>query len=125
MTEAMRQAIRRATAVLLGAAVATRRTTAVLLGAAALSLCAATPEPAQARERSSTLDRQTVVRDRNGFRSGRIDTDPTNGSHVIRDKNGRRVGSEQRTLGGDTILRNERGQAVGRIEGPLPLEGRR
>ena len=96
---------------------------AALLGAVALWVVV--PEPAQARERSSTLDRQTTIRDRHGFRSGRIDTDPTDGSSVIRDRTGRRMGSEQRTLGGDTILRNERGQAVGRIEGPLPLEGRR
>jgi hypothetical protein len=102
---------------------ATAAPLAALLGTVAL--WAATPEPALARERSSTLDRQTTIRDRHGFRGGRIDTDPTDGSSVIRDRTGRRVGSEQRTLGGDTILRNERGQAVGRIEGPLPLEGRR
>ena len=102
-------------------------TAAVVAGmVAAAVLWTAMPGAAQARERSSiTLDRQTVIRDRHGFRSGRIDTDPTDGSRVIRDRTGRRVGSEQRTLGGDTILRNERGQAVGRIEGPLPLGGRR
>ena len=95
---------------------------AALLGAAAVWV--AVPEPAQARERQSTLSERSTVRDRHGFRAGTIDTKP-NGDRIHRDSRGFVTGRDQRTLGGDTILRDAQGRAVGRIEGPLPGEARR
>ena len=105
-TAAHRAAVRKAAA----------RSLAALLGAAALWV--AVPEPALARERSGTLDRQTMIRDRHGFRSGRIDTDPTDGTSVIRNRQGFVTERHQKTPGGDTILRDATGRAVGHTEGP-------
>ena len=54
------------------------------------------PPSAEARDldaagRASTLTQQSIIRDKDGFRSGRLDADGR-GGYTVRDKNGFRTG---------------------------------
>jgi hypothetical protein len=65
------------------------------MGAALLAGLLSFPLPAGARDpdadRASSLTQQSIIRDKDGFRTGRLDADG-HGGYTVRDKNGFRIG---------------------------------
>ena len=96
-----------------------RRTLAPALAAASLlTAIAATPLPASARDRDrdeaarrSSLPRESVIRDREGFRVGRAQ-EYRDSRTVFRDERGFRTGGIRR----DGTITDKNGYRVGRID---------
>jgi hypothetical protein len=90
------------------------RNVALALVAASLVPLPVGPQ-AEARDReaarSQTTTQSSTIRDRHGYRVGRIDRHPR-GDITLRDQRGYRTG----TIGRDGTIRNERGFRTGRID---------
>jgi hypothetical protein len=84
----------------------------VMAAMAALLLGLATSFPATAEEPRFRGTERSTIRDRDGYRVGRIDRRP-NGDTIIRDRNGFRTGSIDGSTG---IIRDNRGFRTGRID---------
>jgi hypothetical protein len=90
---------------------------AIALLAGLLSL----PPSAQARDpdagRASSLTQQSIIRDKDGFRVGRMDRTP-DGDIILRDKNGFRSGRLDADGRGGYTVRDKEGFRTGRIDPP-------
>lgn len=98
----------------MAAYIARRVLTPALLAAPILAGIAATPLPAAARDndaRSSSLPRETIIQDRNGFTAGR-DQSYRDGRVVQRDEHGYRSGGVRP----DGTITDKNGYRVGRVE---------
>jgi hypothetical protein len=83
----------------------------------ALLVLAAVPTPAAAEEARSRLTEQRTVRDRDGFRVGRIDR-KADGDLILRDRHGFRSGQMQSDGRGGYTIRNRQGFRTGRVSPP-------
>ncbi|HEV7267290.1 MAG TPA: hypothetical protein VGN83_20610 [Falsiroseomonas sp.] len=82
--------------------------------AAVLFSLSAAPTPAAAEDLRSGLTERSVVRDRHGFRAGRVDRKP-DGDLVLRDRHGFRAGRMQADGRGGYVVRDRHGFRTGRI----------
>src|SRR3954452_8351733 len=89
------------------------------IGAALLAGLLSLPLPAEARDpaagRVSTLTQQSIIRDKDGFRAGRMDRKP-DGDVILRDKNGFRSGRLDADSRGGYAVRDKNGFRAGRID---------
>src|SRR3954447_22064516 len=96
---------------------ASPRAMAIALLVGLLSL----PPSAEARDqnagRASSLAQQSIIRDKDGFRVGRMDHKP-DGDIIIRDKNGFRTGRLDADGRGGYTVRDKNGFRTGRIDPP-------
>jgi hypothetical protein len=91
------------------------------MGAALLAGLLSLPFSAEARDpdagRASTLTQQSIIRDKDGFRVGRMDRKP-DGDIILRDKNGFRTGRLDADGRGGYTVRDKEGFRTGRIDPP-------
>jgi hypothetical protein len=88
---------------------------ALLAGLLSLPLSAEARDPDAGR--ASSLTQQSIIRDKDGFRVGRMDRKP-DGDIILRDKNGfraRRLDADGR---GGYVVRDKNGFRSGRIDPP-------
>src|SRR3954454_23266782 len=79
------------------------------------------PLSAEARDqdagRASSLTQQSIIRDKDGFRVGRMDRKP-DGDIILRDKNGFHAGRLDADGRGGYTVRDKNGFRTGRIDPP-------
>src|SRR3954454_21719898 len=93
------------------------RAMAIALLAGLLSLPPSAEARQQDAERTSTLTQQSIIRDKDGFRVGRMDRKP-DGDIILRDKNGFRTGRLDADGRGGYVVRDKNGFRTGRIDPP-------